>query len=356
MVSSASLRLQKNSIIYILDIGARTGGGEALYQLRLDLEHMGYEAYILYYQEDLSTLNLSEKFLQYFDGAQKICTRKDVIDDKNNCIIVPEAATTYLFDYPNLQKIIWWLSIHNYDGAYVKREPRHSSLLNPLKKVYHRIQFWKLAAARMQKYHKVCFPLNQVVLHMAGSYYVLETLKTKYHIQSELLIHSIGIDFLKMGEWSRQQDIASREDIVLYNPSKPSSIMHQLLQRNKFHYIPICNMTPTQMIALFRKSKLYIDFGFFPGPERLPKETVYNGVAVLVGKRNASVNPYDVMIPEEYKLDPHTKPELVEMKIADMLERYDEIYHDFDAFRQMITEMGPNYYLQLKKFFQGDLE
>ena len=38
------------------------------------------------------------------------------------------------------------------------------------------------------------------------------------------------------------------------------------------------NMTPEEISDLFRKVKLYVDFGNFPGPERLPKEAVYNGV------------------------------------------------------------------------------
>ncbi len=352
-MEKSKISFNKNTIFYILDIGARGGGGEALYQLRLDLEQMGYTAYILYYRNDLSSLVLPNKFLQYFNGKPEdfICTHENIKDIENNCVIVPEAATTFLFRYKNMKKIVWWLSIKFYDGEFVDKEPKHTSIVDPLKKIYHYLEFWKIKLDRLKKYHKFRYPLNQVNLHLTGSYYAYEVLKSKYKINSELFIHSIGHDFLKLGEWTRSQDTTPREDVVLYNPAKPSKVMKKLLKRNKFKYVPICNMTPIQMIELFRRSKLYVDFGHFPGPERLPKETVYNGVTVLVGKRNASVNAYDVMIPEEYKLKINTSLKKIEAKIANMLEHYDEIYHEFDSFRQMVTNMEPIYYEQMKKIF-----
>ena len=104
------------------------------------------------------------------------------------------------------------------------------------------------------------------------------------------------------------------------------------------------------MINLFRTNKLYIDFGNFPGPERLPKETVFNGMNILVWNHNAA-STNDVMIPRKYKLNTNITVSEVEIHIQNMLNNYERDFHDFDEFRHMISEMEMNYYRQLSQIF-----
>ncbi|MBR4627239.1 MAG: hypothetical protein IKO47_06010 [Ruminococcus sp.] len=342
------LNLKKDSRIYILDVGSRTGGGEALFQLRCDLEDMGYRTYIAYKGSDLKEMVIPEKFRKYVLTEGCICRLSDVADEEDNCIIVPEVATTYLFGFKKIQKAVWWLSSNYYDGKCRFRN-RPEGAVNEIKKCYDYAGYLKKCAVRLYKYRKVRYPLTDVV-NISGYNHVDDILRKKYHLEPVLLIHSIGQDFLN-NKMSEEEASAERENNVLYNPKKPSKLMESLLKRNKFNYIPIINMSPDEMIALFRKSKLYLDFGPFPGPERLPKETVYNGVNVMVGKRNTATNYLDVRVPDKYKIDVKSSPEKIEQLIQYMLDNYKKIYPEFDDYRQMVENMEKVYYEQLGGIF-----
>jgi hypothetical protein len=110
-------------------------------------------------------------------------------------------------------------------------------------------------------------------------------------------------------------------------------------------------MTPQQIIELFRKSKLYIDFGFFGGPERMPKESVHNGTLLLVGKRNAAKNDFDVAIPNEFKIKDYNNEEVVVEKIKYMLNNYDLLIGQFEPFRKKILALEENFIRAIREIF-----
>lgn len=139
--------------------------------------------------------------------------------------------------------------------------------------------------------------------------------------------------------------------MVLYNPSKPSATAAELLKRNDISFLPLKGYSPEELIALFRRSKLYIDFGEFGGPERLPKESVLNGTLLLVGKRAAAVNDFDVAIPDKYKMENYADVEAVAEKIKYMLANYDGLIDDFAPFRKKIEGLKDGFVDSIRKIF-----
>jgi len=343
------LHLKEKSVIYLLDVGSRTGGGEAIFQLRVDLENMGYRAVILSRDKHVRDAELPEKFKKYVNGTEDFCFPQDVKDEPDNCIIVPEVATTFLFEYKNIQKAVWWLSSRYYDGkCRIKNRP--DSFKSYLMHAYDYAGYLRHCVRRIKKYGKPRYPLSEVC-NIAGYHHVEEILKNKYKVEPELLIHSIGVDFLNIGMYTEK---TGREDIVLYNPKKPSKIVNQLLERKNFNFVPVKGLSVDQMIELFRKSKVYVDFGQFPGPERLPKETVYNGVNVLVGRKNTSNNYNDVMVPDEFKLSHRESIEEIERKIRLLIDDYEKYFPLYDDYRNMVRDMEKNYYSQMEQIFKKE--
>lgn len=111
-------------------------------------------------------------------------------------------------------------------------------------------------------------------------------------------------------------------------------------------------MTQEQLIEKYETSKLYIDFGAFPGAEKISKEAVLFGYAVITGKRGASGFHGDVPIPEEYKFGKPKKQinEIVE-KIHYVLENYEKINSNFDEYRNTILNLEENFMKSLHKIF-----
>lgn len=333
-------------MIYILcPENKMTGGTEALHQLHHYLKQLGTKSYMVYHDIDYNytRAKVPERYLKYA-ANDSVVNGSDIIDDKSNLLIVSESATAMLWKYSNIKKIVWWLSVLFYDGGnlHFKNSIKHWLKMNVT-------QFPNFTC--FKKYHSP-YPVSEVMHYCASEFayeYVTKTLKQK----ATKLIEPISKEFLDAGMYT---EIDGRKDIVVYNPAKPSLIMKKLLERGKFIYRPIVNMTAEQIIMLFRETKLYVDFGEFPGPERIPKEAAYNGTNVLVGKRNASVNSFDVNIPDIYKVEDLTDINSIEEQIGRMLCNYKEDFTDFDIYRQQIDSLEKNFLNVLKEFKKYDWE
>jgi hypothetical protein len=62
-------------------------------------------------------------------------------------------------------------------------------------------------------------------------------------------------------------------------------------------------MSRNEIINTLAKSKLYIDFGHFPGSERLPREAALLNNFILVAKLGSAENCYDFPLPSNFKID-----------------------------------------------------
>lgn len=333
----------KYSHVYILDCGSYTGGGEALHQLGCDLIDLGYKVSMV--RRIGAICCPTPKMEKYYHHGLESISFDEIVDDEINLLVVPETATYELYRVKNITKMVWWLSYTYYDGhiwwnsALSFRRMISEGLPRNLKHLLKRC-LYKL------KYNSSSYPLENVI-NVAGSNYALNLLNKKMHIRAHVLFHSIGVDFLDAGMYTEK---SGRKDVVLYNPAKQSRIMDKLLKRHKFEFIPIANLNCEQMINLFRQSKLYIDFGNFPGPERLPKETVFNGVNLLVWYHNAAQTD-DVLIPNKYKVSEKASISNIEEFIGKMLINYDADFNDFSAFRFYIANMENQYYKDLQTLF-----
>ncbi len=66
-----------------------------------------------------------------------------------------------------------------------------------------------------------------------------------------------------------------KEDIIIYNPTKNDEFLGEIMsQTPKLTWKPLEKMTPQQVAGWMNRAKLYIDFGYHPGKERMPREPV----------------------------------------------------------------------------------
>ena len=328
---------EKSKIYIYCEANLATGGPEALHQLRYYMEKCGLNAYIVYSNIKEGISPTPDRYLKYFTSQKGIVKVNEIEDFKENCVIVSESQTSELRKFKNAQKVIWWLSVVNRDTNYIDRV---FNLKTRLKRFYLCHAYWKPYVRP--------YPRNKA-FNICASKFAYEYVTQTLGLPACYMIEPISKEFLDRGRILENDEI--RENIVAYNPSKPSKIMSKLLNREDIDFIPIKNMTPEEIIDLFRKVKLYIDFGNFPGPERLPKEAVYNGTNILVGYKNAAKNDFDIAIPEQYKIKDYNNEELVVKQIKEMIFKYDEQYNDFEKFRVQIDNLESNFILSIKNIF-----
>jgi hypothetical protein len=342
------IQLKKDSIIYILCPGnMATGGMDALHQLRYYLDKCGYNAFLAYYYDPY----VHPRYLCY---EPKTVPLEEVKDEVNNVIIVPESSTSPLKKYHHATKCIWWLSLAFYEGdkilpvdfkGKIKRKIKDVIPLSVIK-IKRQIQ---LLLKLGNNNHPYWIEKNDI--NLTGSKFAYDYVKKRYK-NTAMFVEPISLDFLQTTNPKLTSE--GRGNVIPYNPSKPSEIITKLLKRKDLQFVPIQNMTPLEIIELLRKSKLYIDFGFFGGPERIPKEAVHNGTLLLVGKRNAAKNDFDVAIPNEFKIKDYNNEELVVNKIKYMLDNYDNLIDQFEPFRKKISALEENFIDSINKIFQYD--
>lgn len=311
-----------------------SGGPEALHQLAYYMRKCNLDAYVVYYEESFVLAKPINRYKQYLP----IVVPFDSIEDnKHNFCIAPENAPWCLNSIYHAKKCIMWLGV----GVNAMNYP---SFIQRLVYAKRRLLCESLINARFVLYN------DRKCIHFCGSKYAYQYVKSKYPKSCvRYLVEPISKDFLDMDNTIVLGE--NRKNTVLYNPAKPSERMIKLLSRNRFDYFPLQGYTPDELAEKYREAKLYVDFGRFDGPERIPKEAVYFGCNILVANHNAARNDFDVAIPNQYKVEDSESIEQIELRIADMLNNYEEHLPNFEAFKKKVELLENNYMQQLKEIF-----
>lgn len=327
--------MDKKSKYYIFTpANACSGGPEALHQLAYYMRKLGMEVYTVYYTySDFPVTQPVDRYLQY---GIKTVSYGEIEDALGNYVIAPENAPWCLNSFQKAQKCIWWLSVSYND---VNKGTKKERLIQLKRRLFRQ---------NVSNYRKVAFNLRKC-WHLCGSKYAYLYTKKKFPTSCvEYMVEPISLDFMRMGNAELPTE---RENVVLYNPSKPSAIMTELLERGRFNYVPLKGFTPDGLAERYRKAKLYVDFGEFGGPERMPKEAVFFGCNILVSNHNAAANDFDVAIPQRYKVEDSETAEQIEDRIQDMLVNYSSQHVDFVSFKNKVENLEKGFVEQINSIF-----
>lgn len=104
-------------------------------------------------------------------------------------------------------------------------------------------------------------------------------------------------DVFMHSEEEIQNSLPQRENIVLYNPLKGPANSQAIIDVCKdlnCEFVPIQDMHHNDMSVLGMKSKIYIDFGPYPGREKIHREMAVCGCSIITGSDGCANNPIDV--------------------------------------------------------------
>lgn len=305
-----------------------TGGTELLHQLHQKLKQRGIDSYIYYYdaiqsnKEDL----IAERFKKYFVNFEKEIVL-DFEDTKDHFLILPETLFGKIKS-SEIKLCQWWLSVDNFfkDKWLLKQNLIFSNdpiqnLKNFLKKTINRFP-----------YNTLNEMLNQenVYCNFYQSHYALQFIR-KLGLKNPLPLS----DFINsdISQFSDRIDHHTKENIIIYNPQKGIEKI-EVLKKNSpenFNWIPIENMSPTEVQELFKKSKVYIDLGYHPGKDRIPREAAVNDCCIITNREGSANNSIDIPIPDIYKFpDP----------IKDQHKIFDLITDIFISFENHLISFG----------------
>ena len=315
-------------LIILCKGGSVTGGSELVHQFCHELNSLNFECSIAYYP-------LDNKYS--IPGEYSIYDVKvsELDDDHENIIMLPEVATKFAYKIKSAKIAIWWLSVDNY---YRKKG---DNFIKDSIKYYKDLLRLRLMPLMMMKNY----------FHFVQSSYAKEYL-SKHGLESELLS-----DYLNPIHF--EQSFKTKEDIVLYNPVKGASITKGLISSNRdFTFIPLEKLSNTQVQNLFKRAKLYIDFGNHPGKDRMPREAVMADCCIITGRRGSASNNVDIPIPNHYKLDDNQvcKNKLFYQLVIDIFKNFDQHVMNFSSYKDKIKQEKKVFQDQIKLIFSDLLD
>ena len=308
--------IAQSSIIYVVaPANVATGGPELLHQLAFKLRKRNLDAR-MYYLGDWDNCPVHDNYREY---NIPWCTT--VEDQHINVLITPETMTDIIENFENLRKVIWWQSVDNHFFTL----PRKKSMINS----------WLLNYLKTQNYLFLKQNVRRADFHLAQSAYALNFLKKRKFHNVRLLGDYLHAEFLSTNALP-----SNKEDIVLFNPRKGRKFTQRLIDMNPdITFVPLQNLSRSEAMLLMRRAKLYIDFGFHPGKDRMPREAAHLNCCVLVGRLGSAANHYDVPIPREYKFKvKRGSAHEISKTIKDILRNYDTKVYDFNEYRDTILQ------------------
>ena len=316
-----------NNIYIICPPKKATGGPEALHQLGYILNSLGYNAKMLYSKYKNEPVH---PFYKRYN-VPYVMKIKDSVD---NVIIIPESMTNLIAKYPLSEKKIWWLSLDFYEVLMNSREKKKNwlrKLIVPFKHTEYR------------------FEANEKVTHWYQSQ------RTKEFLLTKKLDNDIAYlcDYVTELFFENLPNSFSKENIITYNPKKGlDKIENYMTLLPQYKWIPLSGMTREEMRDTLRKAKLHIDFGYFPGRDKIPREALVSGVCLLTGRDGTSAYKEDLGIPEKYKLhENEIIPEKIIPLINNTMNNYEEVFNEFLEFRKFVMNEKENMIENVKILF-----
>lgn len=305
-----------------------TGGPESLHQLGYKLRCRGYEAFMFYGGPGNGPCHpaLRSYAVPFVDTVE---------DEPNNLLVVPEVRTELFFRYKHIRKCIWWLSVDN----FFKIRRRRNIIKKLMAKVVRGEKIYNFL-----DYNDLC--------HLVISDYVENFLLSK-NIPVSRIRHLCGYINNEFRDLNKCKD-HERKDWVACNPQKGSKLARLIMIASPgISWKRIRKMTRDQVIDLLLQCKAYVDFGNFPGKERLPREAAACGCCVITGMRGAAAFENDVPVPPEFKFEDALGniPRIIS-KIRNCLDDYDAESAKFDRYRSLVLQEESKFDSDLSVIFQ----
>jgi hypothetical protein len=322
------IKLAQNTKVFVLCPGkVVTGGAELLHQLVHILNNHKVDAYMVYFDGALET---PVEYQRYNTKIADI-----VIEDKQNIVVLYEAIFDRTRNYKDCQLLLWWLSV---DHFFIYSLP-YLSLSDYFKwdtgmafnVIFRRLGYLFIKKRNYFKNNLTIKGLSELnVVNGYQSDYAKDFL-VKNNFKNTIPLS----DYINRDFYNVIADNTGKENIILYNPKKGLAFTKKLIeQMPHLTWIPLQGMTRQQLKEVFKKSKLYVDFGYHPGKDRIPREAVLNGCCVITGVLGSAGHYEDIPISDNYKID-QNKVSINEItgRIQDILDNYDTHIKNFEYYR-----------------------
>lgn len=356
-----NLNIKKKSIIYIIaPANMDTGGPKDLHQLAYFLKNNLKKKVFMYYYPTMLKNPIHKNYKFY-----KIPHTNKIIDSKDNILIIPEVNVSIEISksFKKIQKAIWWLSLDFFFlHRFIERNNKYirSIFKIPFKLIslFNKSTFFYFGNLSLYKYLKFCYmnlsftnvlKIKDIAVNLAQANYQHEILKSK-KIKSVFLSDYIRKEYF---DSAKKISVSKKENIICYNPKKNSFFLKNFIKLNpQYKFIPLINYSLKDVIKILSKSKIYIDFGFHPGADHLPREAAILKNCILTNKEGSAFYYKDVPLHKDYKFDEiFNNNQKIKKQIDLIFENFPKQIKRFSNYRSIIKLQEKKFISEAKKIF-----
>jgi hypothetical protein len=261
---------------------AVTGGPEAIHQLGQSLNAIGIDCYILHVgagqrtvlrPDSLETTAPNPQFARVYAGYGPRFPRELRLDP-STLVILPEGQTRHHAAIRNASVAIWWLSI---DNAYRQLEMEGADAEAEIGNLLARPD----------------------LIHLYQSAYARDWLRGRGLER----IFDVG-DYTSPLFTAAPPKAPPPKPFVSYNAAKGADLAQAFFaEAPQFEALALKGFSKPDLQQIFRERLLYVDFGHFPGKDRLPREAAASGGVVFVRRKGAGAFYEDFPLPDFFKFD-----------------------------------------------------
>lgn len=279
-------------IFVVYPRGLRTGGPEALHQLVDMLRSLGRDAYLVAHPTTATAERVSQ--FSHYDAPEAA----SVVDSAENLVVTPEVFVDDLFSIKNAERICWWLSIDNSPTFMIRslRQRVRSNASDP----------FLLQASRWVRSGRM--PIDILRFKRSSIHHAVQSSYAWSFLFSRLgVVPSLLSDYTTLGDSDPSDGSVSRNNrLVAFNPTKGGDIVEDIRRAAgpDLEWRPLQKMSRNEVIRTLHESGFYLDLGYHPGKDRMPREAAMCGALTVVGRRGSGAFFSDVPIPWEHKVTP----------------------------------------------------
>ena len=274
--------------VYILyPRGVVTGGPTSLHLLAQEIRGLGGEAYLVPWRR-----TETRPRAKAYDELG--IPEGEILDSTDNLVVTSEFSFVDLAGLKKANIAVWWLSFENSVPYFVHRlrNPRlaGSIRLRILRKKIRSGEYWRYLRATWLRRNRA--------IHFSNSRHAQVQLEKRLGLTARMLAAPARIA-APSGQIPRQARWIS------YNPAKGGEkrIRYLSSRRTDLTFVPLSGMSPPEVAETLNASALYLDLGYFPGKDRLPREAALLGVPVIVADVGAARFDEDYLLRSWQRID-----------------------------------------------------
>ena len=129
--------------------------------------------------------------------------------------------------------------------------------------------------------------------------------------------------------------------------------MNKIIKKNPFiKFVPLKNYTTKELIKMLSVSKIYMDFGFHPGVDHLPREAAILKNCIITNKEGSAFYNQAVTINEDYKYQEKNRNLLlISNKIVKIFNNFNSELVFFENYRKKLYQEKKIFKNQVRDLF-----